>query len=800
MKFSYLLSVIIITIPFFKLISSRHIIPSNICMRLQSQVLIPILYLTIIPNINFFTILATLSHNTSNTLYCKSGEKTVFFSKKYKFLPCNGHVTDTKPNNCNKSFVLRYPNANQYPIQYLIKYELYILNRHWILYLYKILLHPKHTKHLNILWKISVQLILKEYRKHNLFEMANSKSMYSYSDMAKLPGPTLVTGRKPPRKPLPQAQLLQKSFETNIDKHTSTNLLDNLLELAQRGETEYLSNCIILSGLPLDHPDWPPQLLLQWASQTCQFLHGHLGITVDKQALQDYLDDYDTYTLYPESNSCSIPIPIQQKIFQLGGGNINETPAAFGVNPGGAGDLFYMYQAIPITSPLSLRDARLAVELCTFRGIPGNEHEVQSILAMILHKTEHHIAPLCQLPVNSFDTILHRRQNNRSHYNDKRKSYEFVITIYCRPEGQPIGVLRDRLLIKDSPSEIRLDWIGEVWASYYGIRSFPPSMLLLHRTPQFCIYGFFNNTTTTEIITALVADNPDLPLFNMAYCFFGLHGTLKAWFSIWMGESPTIAIGTNLSQLGATRTDGDPKDNPSMAPARELICGSLVEFQFVATGRKVWAHGLNTAWTKQVETYIGKMPTLQGGNAVGLTHVGSSVWADPTFFSSSPTVAKRALTPVMSLSSTSSASNTNSCGQSSEEILQLRERLRLQTEQIQIQSDYLAKLERLHDQTETDPNTTYMEESPQTHMTRQGIGREATADIHAHYQGIFQNMLDQQEARLAHTVRSILTNKRTAAQISTTTLLGGHRSPLRGTDGNTPEGDNTHSMDITNEE
>ena len=61
-------------------------------------------------------------------------------------------------------------------------------------------------------------------------------------------------------------------------------------------------------------------------------------------------------------------------------------------------------------------------------------------------------------------------------------------------------------------------------------------------------------------------------------------------------------------------------------------------------------------------------------------------------------------------------------------------------------------------------------------------------------------MLDQQEARLANTARSILTNKRTAAQISTTTLLGGHRSPLRGTDGNTPEGDNTHSMDITNEE
>jgi hypothetical protein len=68
------------------------------------------------------------------------------------------------------------------------------------------------------------------------------------------------------------------------------------------------------------------------------------------------------------------------------------------------------------------------------RGLPGNPYEVQAILAMVYQKIDAYLAPLALLDPRDFDVVVHRRANKRQH-SSKPQSFEFVITIYCRPKG-----------------------------------------------------------------------------------------------------------------------------------------------------------------------------------------------------------------------------------------------------------------------------------------------------------------------------------------------------------------------------
>jgi hypothetical protein len=468
-----------------------------------------------------------------------------------------------------------------------------------------------------------------------------------------------------------------------VDKYKGTTILENVLALAMRAERVIESNCVLLSGLPLDHPDWPISKINEWVWHAAHQLRATLGITVDRDQLHDYLNAYASNgTIYQDGGSCSFPIPILLQQFQLGGGqNPSNLPPAFGINPGGQSELFFFYQAIPTTSTTTIRDVRASVELCTFRGIPGNEHEAQAVLALLQSRVEDYIAPICQLPPSAFDLVLHCRMNLSAHHANNKPSYEFIVTLYCRPNGKHIGSLRDKLFLQNAPSEANLDWIGEIWGSYYAARTTPPSMLLLHRTPHFCIYGFPPTTTTVDIVKALIADNPDLAISLLAYIWIGPYREdgPKSINFIFRGKTPSIIIGVFLSAIGATRSDGDPHDNPSMLPIRENTAGDLVHHQLIASSsitRKGWTPGQKEKWAKLVDGILSKMPTLQEGHSLGITHSGTTTWAEPTYFPPAPIIR-----PIGAVTSTSTPVD---------ELSQLREKIRQQEAQISLQNTQLS--------------------------------------------------------------------------------------------------------------
>jgi len=60
---------------------------------------------------------------------------------------------------------------------------------------------------------------------------------------------------------LPEALLLQTSYENSLDKYNNDAPVDNLLELALRAERNFCSNCLLITGIPVDHQDYPPDVL-----------------------------------------------------------------------------------------------------------------------------------------------------------------------------------------------------------------------------------------------------------------------------------------------------------------------------------------------------------------------------------------------------------------------------------------------------------------------------------------------------------------------------------------------------------
>ena len=601
-------------------------------------------------------------------------------------------------------------------------------------------------------------------RKHLLLIIKNKMAnLYSFSEANKKP--TIVgtsATNRPPRQKVNQTQLLNKSYESMIDKFHDISLLKNAEELALRAEKTYSSTLILIGGLPLDHTDWPSHRLNQWILHTAHQLQFNLGIVIDMDYLQQYIDLNDAgCTIFPDGDSCSFPLPIQNHTFQLGGGAADsDIPMGLGVHPGGQNELFYTYQALPTDSTNSLRDIRLAVELCTFRGIPGNLHEVSAVIALILHRADNHISKLCGLSPADFDVVLHRRSNTRYHHPKGKSAHEFVVTVYCRPQGKSIGPLRDKLQLKNAPSEANLDWIGEIWGSYYASRTNPPSMLLLHRTPHFCIYGFHAGTTTKEMIRALIADNPTFALALIAYFWvgpykdgpIGLHMILTA-------DTPSIIIGSHLSDLGAVRSDGDPKDNPSMVHTRENTAGDAAHHDITSRGEttsKGWTPTIKEKWLKMVTYTIAKMPTLVAGRALGFTHAGSD-WADPTLYQTSST--RQTSTTI----DTSSSSSSSSSLTDQEENSRLRSALRARDKdieakdsQIRMQSRRILSLEkRLRDQDEdsvTDSSDTI---PPSSSRGMYGPPEDMKE--------FFNSLLND---RLADLMKEVPTNKRPASQIS----------------------------------
>jgi hypothetical protein len=299
-------------------------------------------------------------------------------------------------------------------------------------------------------------------------------------------------------------------------------------------------------------------------------------------------------------------------------------------------------QALPIPGR-TVRQLKASVVLCIFRGIPQNDHEASTVWALIYHKVTTYFVTQCGMVIADFDLILHRRVNNCNHYIDNRKMHELMAVVYCRPGTRNLGALKRQLGIGDGPAEISLDWIGEIWGSLHLLRSLPPSMILLHRTPHSFLYGCGPTVTVLDAVQALIGDNPDFPLMEVCYLWMaprdGLTGP-RGLHIIWKGDMRDLHIGLLLSTLGFNLIDGH-RDNPSMIIPREIISGTLVHHQFIhATPNKQWLPPAKTAWKKHLDDILSKMPTLLAGDILCKGQIVDNRSSTPVQLTTQPTNAE----------------------------------------------------------------------------------------------------------------------------------------------------------------
>ena len=450
---------------------------------------------------------------------------------------------------------------------------------------------------------------------------------------------------------LQHAQLLQTSYENSLEKMMSVNPIENMINIISRAEKIINSNCVLLTGLPLINEDFPAKTFKTWVQLMIPHLESQLRITVKQEELSIYLTEFPDGTIQHDGDSCAFPIPIQLAQFKLGG-IPSPIPEALGVTAGGLKNIFCMFQAIPSqTDPIS--SIRSSVELCTLRGLPGNPYEVQAILAMVYYKIETYFAPLSSMDIKDFDVVVHRRAHKRQH-SSRPQSFEFVITVYCRPKGKSPGAIREMINIPSGPADICLDWKGEVWANYFIMSQQAPSMVLLHKTPTLCIFGLHREADSQTIITAFMEDNSTLPLVTLLYCWIGPRDEAtspRALHLVFSDTPPAVTIGVNLVALGAQRQDGDQNDNPSMEFTRNLIAGIIIHHQFMAgTSKGTWTPQMRTAWATKVAKIVKDMPTLKKGHKLGLTHAGLSTWEPPVFTSTSPASCSQPIDPSQSSS------------------------------------------------------------------------------------------------------------------------------------------------------
>jgi len=251
------------------------------------------------------------------------------------------------------------------------------------------------------------------------------------------------------------AQLLLASYENSLEKMMSINPLENMIDLISRAVKVINSNCILLTGLPISSNDFSLKTFKTWIQLMIPHLETQLQITVKQDEMQEYLEKFPDGTIQHDGESCAFPIPIIQSQFKLGG-IPSSIPEALGVTASGLQSIFCMFQAIP-TQIDPAHSIRKLVELCTMRGLPDNPYEVQAILAMVYHKIDVYLAPLVQLNPRDFDFVVHRRANKRQH-SSRPQSFEFAITIYCRPKSKSPGAIRELIDIPSGPGDLCLDW------------------------------------------------------------------------------------------------------------------------------------------------------------------------------------------------------------------------------------------------------------------------------------------------------------------------------------------------------
>jgi len=131
-----------------------------------------------------------------------------------------------------------------------------------------------------------------------------------------------------------------------------------------------------------------------------------------------------------------------------------------------------------------------------------------------------------------FEVVLHRRLNKRTHFfkNDVN-FYDIFATIYCRPGPYDMKSLRQSLLIDEHyPSEMKHDWIGEIWYDYDQIINRPPTMILLLSTPCVIISGISDDTATQDAAAAFADENPGLPLHLLVYLWVGKSTVAVSFF------------------------------------------------------------------------------------------------------------------------------------------------------------------------------------------------------------------------------------------------------------------------------
>ena len=256
------------------------------------------------------------------------------------------------------------------------------------------------------------------------------------------------------------------------------------------------SNVLLIGGIP-ENAKWCTDRVLEWLLQTAADFQEHAQIRPIIANIHLNLAS-PNYVLFPDGHTFSVAIPIVPQLFQLGGELQPNSQYGFRILSR-ASDLFPITsQALTLANP---GDLQLMVELCTIRGDPDHVGEAQVVPSLLIHKVTDIFAPRSGLPPSSFKRILHRRVNNRTHFHQSgKKLYDIYATVYCIPGIRDMKSLRQALLIDEAcPSELKLDWIGEIWLDYDQLLHKPPTRILLLSTPIVILSGIRTGQTLCRL-------------------------------------------------------------------------------------------------------------------------------------------------------------------------------------------------------------------------------------------------------------------------------------------------------------
>ena len=396
------------------------------------------------------------------------------------------------------------------------------------------------------------------------------------------------------RKPEPIIEIMER-FEADVVIHHHDNPKTNLITLASRSECVISSKVLLIGGIP-ENAKWSTDRVLAWLLQTAADFQEHAQIRPIIANIHLNLAS-PNYVLFPDGHTFSVAIPIEPQIFQIGGELQPNSQHGFGILSR-ASDLFPITsQALTLANP---GDLQSMVELCTIRGIPDHVGEAQVALSLLIHKVTDIFAPRSGLPPSSFEVILHRRVNTRTHFHQSgKKLYDIYATVYCIPGTRDMKSLRQALLIDEAcPSELKLDLIGEIWFDYDQLLHKPPTRILLLSTPIVILSGIRAGTTILQASAALADDNPGLPLQTLINLWLrtGARGLdLTVTFRT---APPLLEVGYHLRAIGVNQKTTS-NDNPSMATVRKSISCTLAHYQ-TSWHEDHWPPHVKADWERKV--------------------------------------------------------------------------------------------------------------------------------------------------------------------------------------------------------